>query len=96
MFTGDIKAVITPGMVELGSEQERLNREFKRRSDAIQVFPNPESILRLMGAVAIEQNDALSAIRRVFTEKVYSRLKIDCLPKLKAIAANQRALLTAA
>ena len=28
MFTGDIKAVITPGMVELGSEQERLNREF--------------------------------------------------------------------
>ena len=75
---------------------ERLNREFKRRSDAIQVFPNPESILRLMGAVAIEQNDALSAIRRVFTEKVYSRLKIDCLPKLKAIAANQRALLTAA
>ncbi len=28
MFTEDIKAVITPGMVELGSEQERLNREF--------------------------------------------------------------------
>lgn len=28
MFTDDIKAVITPGMVELGSEQEKLNREF--------------------------------------------------------------------
>ena len=75
---------------------ERLNREFKRRSEVIQVFPNPESILRLMGAVAIEQNDALSAIRRVFSEKVYSRLKNDCLPKLKTIATNQRALLIAA
>ncbi|MCR5775131.1 MAG: UDP-N-acetylmuramoyl-tripeptide--D-alanyl-D-alanine ligase [Lachnospiraceae bacterium] len=28
MFTGDSKVVITPGMVELGTEQERLNKEF--------------------------------------------------------------------
>ena len=51
---------------------ERLNREFKRRSDVIQIFPNAESILRLMGAVAIEYNDHLSMKQRVFSEKTFN------------------------
>ena len=75
---------------------ERLNREFKRRSDVIQIFPNAESILRLMGAVAIEYNDHLSMKQRVFSEKTFNRIKVELIPKLKEIASTQQALLDAA
>lgn len=75
---------------------ERLNREFKRRSDVIQVFPNPESILRLMGAVAIEQSDQMSTKQRMFSEKSFAMIQTTVLPKLKALASTQQALLDAA
>lgn len=75
---------------------ERLNREFKRRSDVVQVFPNPESVLRLIGAVAIEYNDQLSAKQRIFSPKTYIRMQIDVLPKMKELAMSQQALLDAA
>ena len=75
---------------------ERLNREFKRRSDVIQIFPNAASVLRLMGAVAIEYNDQLSMKQRPFAERTFNRLKEELYPKLRIIASTQQALLDAA
>lgn len=75
---------------------ERFNRELKRRSDVVQVFPDGGSVLRLMGAVAMEYNDQLSMKTRVFTEKTYLKLKAEVFPRVKEIAANQQVLLDVA
>jgi transposase-like protein len=36
---------------------ERLNKEVKRRADVVGIFPNEDSIVRLIGAVVLEAND---------------------------------------
>lgn len=75
---------------------ERLNREFKRRSDVIGIFPDVNSVNRLMGALAIEYSDDQSAKQCLFSEKRYNGLKPDLLPQLREIAKQQLTLLEAA
>lgn len=53
---------------------ERLNRELKRRSNVIGIFPNQESVLRLMGSVLIEIHDAFQVRKAIFKASTLERL----------------------
>lgn len=56
--------------IRTNNVQERMNREIKRRSRVVQVFPSPESMLRLVGAVCAEQDEDWSSRRYISPESM--------------------------
>lgn len=67
---------------------ERLNGEIKRRTEVVGIFPNDDAIIRLVGAILLEQNDEWAVQRaRYMSLETIAPLSHDPIVMLSAVPA---------
>ncbi len=75
---------------------ERLNEEIRRRERVIRIFPNRDSVMRLVGALLMEQDEVWTTGKRYFDMTAYWQWRDSRLPQMPLFSSGEEAAMAPA